>query len=471
MAPKKVGKKKDEVVELPKTSSLPDGAKTYFVGGWSAYHTLHDISAITERVRPTTPEDEITAAVKQLYVLPGVMGTAKDSFHPTLCHGMLLTGLSPNTTRANAAAYDAKKAASAAGGAAGDGDGGAAAGDGEGDAAANTAAASEAGWAADVDDSVVVASTVTLEGVRPTVTVAPVVVDVKPSAAPEKGAKKKSEEEKQRELEAQRQREEAAIQAAKAEEARLNKFAMPNRWAAVVISNLVFTGPVKVRQLHVQFKNCRFACSWKNVNQVEVAQYCRVSFTNCTFEGPRKASLYCFPLAEVTVKKCTFTGSSDAAAHETNSIGVHTDGAKITVDHCQFTKLGTGVLLRGSVAPAAAAPSGDAAGGDAAEKGNTLKPAASTQIVQSSKFYGLFTSGYVCDKASYTLFHRNEVQDCGYYGAQVLHGGVKNFLMTNNFSSLVHIGSGATPVLNGNTMSFPIKNDNDASNVYMQPVY
>ena len=157
MAPKKVGKKKDEVVELPKTSSLPDGAKTYFVGGWSAHHTLDAISSITEKIRPTTPEDEITATAKQLFVLPGVMGTAQDSYHPILCHGMLLTGLSPNVTRANAAAYDAKKANTGAAG--GEGEGGAAAADGGEGGEGAAAAPKQTG--ADVDDSVVVAAAVT----------------------------------------------------------------------------------------------------------------------------------------------------------------------------------------------------------------------------------------------------------------------------------------------------------------------
>jgi hypothetical protein len=491
MAPKKVGKKKDEIQDIPKANTLPDGNKEYFIGGWSAYGTISGISEVAEDVRPRKQEDEATVGPTAIYLLPGDIGMGGASEVVVVSHKMAISGVVLKTAAAQAAAFDAARRSGAA-----------AATDGEdalggGAAEANTAADAEEGEAAAAsptteasrrkvivaDLSVRVLSDVAFTGIRPTVAVVPVVVEDKKAAAPAKG-KKISEEDKQREAEEKKVREEAAIQAAKEEEARLNLFAMPQRWAAVTVSNIAFYGRVSISQAHVTFKNCVFANA-----AVVVSQYAQVQFSDCLFSQPSTNALYCFPLSEVAVRGSVFSGlpppatveeaatsfaSAATTAATDASVGVHADGAKITVDKCYFELIGTGVLLRGQYQQAAAVAStsdGDAAGDAAAAKGEAAKKKVATQQVISSDFDAIYVASILLDKASGVALKKNTIGSSAYYGLRVLNGGKSQLVHGNKFSSKVSIGRGCFPTLHTNVLDVPLEDDNNTGNVYMEPKY
>lgn len=481
MAPKKAGKKKDEVVDLPKASTLPDGNKNYFIGAWSAYESLSRVSEITEIVRPRKEEDEAVAKPTDIFVLSGTIGTEGADETVTVSHKMRIVGISNSVSVAKAAAFEARGAASPAAAADGEGAAGDATDGGAGDAVAGEEPAAAAKTQRRVivpDVSVCVASNITFIGVRPTVTVAPAAIEVK-AAAPTKG-KKQSDEDKAREAEERRQREEAALRAAKDEEQRLNKFAMPKRWADITVEGITFSGTVRIRQVHAVFKNCTF----RNA-AVEVEQYAKVSFVNCLFTQPAKNALYAFPLAELTVKSCVFSGlpipssveaadiafqggTSSVAAEARNTVGIHTDSAKIIVDNSAFDHLGTGVLLRGkydnpSVTAAPASPEKDVAP-------DAKKPAPPTQSVLRSTFDRTFVNGMLVDHATNISIQKNVFQDSDYYSLRLLNGGTQ-LIVGNKFAARVHIGKGCRPTLHSNAMNYPLLDENTVDSVFMEPRY
>lgn len=483
MPPKKAGKKKDEVVDLPKASTLPDGPKNYFIGGWSSYKRLADITHICEVVRPRKEDDESTVAVTSIFVLPGTIGTKHHHDEVHVSHKMQIQAITVKEHSLRAAAFEKQRQSGGAPAAAGEGD--AANTDGSGAAAdgddGSVVAAKPKRLEIIPDTSVTVESNVTFVGVRPSVTVAPAPIEVK-AAAPTKG-KKQSEEDKQREAEERRQREEAAIKAAKEEEARLNQFAMPHRWANVSVDGVTFEGSVVVRQAHIVFKNCTF----KNA-AVEVCQYAKVSFQNCLFSSPVKNALYLFPLAEVTVKSCVFSGLpvpdqpldntaflNTTAEGSSQAVGVHTDGAKILIDGCQFDHLGTGVLFRGHYAvdeaPSAAAASAPSGGGEGAA--NTKKTPPATQVLTRSTFEVISVYNVLCDKAcGVSISKNNFASEQSYYSLRV-QGATKQTVVTGNkFVAKVGIAKGSFPVLHSNTMDLPLADENATNgNIYMEPTY
>ncbi|CUG31231.1 Hypothetical protein, putative [Bodo saltans] len=484
MAPKKVGKKKDEVQDIPKASTLPDGNKEYFIGGWSAYETVSGISQIAEEVRPKKQEEEATVGPTSIYLLPGDIGTAGATEEVVVSHKMSISGVVQKTATAQAAAFDVARRSGAA--AIADGEEGAgaaaveanAAGDAEdGDAAAASPTTEVSRRKVIVADlSVRILNDVSFTGIRPTVVVAPVIVEEKKAAAPAKG-KKVSEEDKQRDAEEKRVREEAAVQAAKEEEARLNLFAMPQRWASITVSNIAFYGRVSVSQTHITFKNCVFVNA-----AVDVAQYAQVQFIDCLFSQPSANALYCYPLAEVVVRNSVFSGlpppssaeeaaaalaSAATTAATDASVGVHADGAKITVDSCYFEYVGTGVLFRGQYQQAAptsssAAADGEATGDAAAAKGDAAakKKTSTSQQVVSSDFDAIYVSSILLDKASGVALKKNTVGSSAYYGLRVVNGGKSQLIHGNKFQSKVSIGRGSFPTLHTNVLDVPLEDAN-----------
>ena len=493
MAPKKVGGKKTaDIVDLPKASTLPDGQKNYFVGGWSSYPDLTSISTISDLVKPINEEAEATAQQINILVLPGAIQHADDAV-VVLTHGLAIKGLLPQLSAANKAAFEAKRNPKKDDG---NGDAEEAAGnnaDGE-EGAAKSAVKRKVLFA---NDAVQIHGGINFNGIKPSVTVAPVIEENKKAAAPEKGAKKKSEEEKQREIEAQRLREEAAVRAAKEEEERLSKFAIPRRWPTVTVSNLAFFGPVSVAGVHINFINCHFASLGGAsgplaTNQVEVNQYCRVSFTACTFAQPARNGLYAFPLADVTARNCIFSGIDQphseqdvanlqqngpsaaaiegAKAARPDAVGVHADGAKLLVEDCLFEALGTGVILRGKYALAApvAANAGGGEGEKSAASSSTKIPTSMT--VQRNVVQSIFATGLFVDKASGVLVQSNSVAQCGYYSSQ-FRGAGRVQVIRNTFGNTVLIHEGSAPFLHSNTLATVLIDKNDKGNVYMEPTY
>jgi hypothetical protein len=492
MAPKKAGGKKADVVDLPKASTLPDGQRNFFVGGWSSNADLTSITTISEIVKPATEEAEATAPQINIMVLPGALKHA-DSAVVMLTHGLNIKGLLPQQQAANKAAYEAKRNPKDQGGDAED--------------VANNAAEAEEGGKQEkpqrkvllANDAVQIHGGISFNGIKPPIVVVPVIEQEKKSAVPEKGAKKKTDEDRAREAEAQRQREENAIRIAKEEEERLSKFAIPRRWPTVTIANLSFFGPVSVAGAHINFINCNFLTLGGGsgplaTNQVEVNQYCKVSFTGCTFAQPSRNALYVFPLADVTARNCVFSGVDqphsvkdlaavqeaggpsaaavdNARASRPDAVGVHADSAKVVIDDCLFEALGTGVILRGryALAPAVAAP----AAGEGAEKSAGGAPSAkipTSMTVQKSEIKGIFGTGIFIDRASGVSVQGNNVVQCEYYGAQ-LRGAGRVQVIRNSFANTVLVHEGAAPFLHTNNMAVPLLDKNDKGNVYMEPTY
>lgn len=136
------------------------------------------------------------------------------------------------------------------------------------------------------------------------------------AASRRKSAKQKLTPEQLAELEQKKAEEEAlflketeeAIALAAAQEDYLMTFAHPNLWASVTISKVTFTGPVVVRRAHVVFQNCRFTSHSATKPQLTISQYCNVQCIKCTFDAPSRCGLYALPTAQISVKKCLFTG-------------------------------------------------------------------------------------------------------------------------------------------------------------------
>lgn len=493
MAPKKAGGKKVDVVDIPKASTLPDGLRNYFIGGWSTNADLTSISAISDIVKPVNEEAEATAPQVNILVLPGAL-RHEDNAVVVLTHGLNIKGLLPQQQAANKAAYEAKRNPNTQ---AADADDAGNAPPAEGEEGAKPEKPQRKVLLA--NDAVQIHGGISFNGIKPPVVVVPVVEQEKKSAAPEKGAKKKTDEDKAREAEAQRVREENAIRIAKEEEERLFKFAIPRRWPAVTVSNLSFFGPVSVAGAHVNFINCNFlsidgAAGPLATNQVEVNQYCKVGFTGCTFAQPSRNALYVFPLADVTVRNCVISGvdqphsANDVATVQANggpsaaavdaaratrvdAVGIHSDSAKLLVDDSLFEALGTGVILRGRyalAAPVAAAPA------DVAEKsaGGAASPpkVPTSMIVQRCDVRRIFGTGIFIDKAAGALLQGNTVTLCGYYGAQ-FRGGGRVQALRNTFDDTVIVHEGATPFLHTNALAVPLVDKNDKGCIFMQPTY
>jgi hypothetical protein len=486
MAPKKAGGKKAELVELAKASTLPDGPRNYFIGGWSSNTDLTAITTISDIVKPISEEAEPLAPQVNIMVLPGTLQHA-DNAVVRLTHGLNIKGLLPQQQLANRAAYEAKRKSKNDQGEAEEA--GNAPVDGE-----ETKPDKPACKVILANDAVQVHGSIAFQGIKPPVVVAPVVEQEK-KAAPEKGAKKKTDEDRAREAEAQRLREEAAIRVAKEEEERLSKFAIPRRWPKVNVSNLAFYGPVTIAGAHINFVGCSFlsleAAGPMSTNMVEVGQYCKVTFTNCSFAQPARSALYAFPLADVTARNCVFSGvdqphsAADVAAvlaaggpspaavemaraARPDAVGVHTDSAKLLVDDCLFEALGTGVIVRGSYAlqPTSAGP----ADADKEKSASGSKPVVNSMVVQRSDVRNIFGTGVLADKASGFLLQSTKMTLCGYYAAQFRGGGAVQVLR-NTFANAVLIHRGAGPFLHSNVMCVPLIDKNDVESLAMQTTY
>lgn len=475
MPPKKPGlkAKKEEVEVVPKASTLPDGKKTYFIGGWSKHAHL-------DAIKDIVTADSTCDAV---FVLPGRLGSeGADAAAPTrdvAVRSMRIVGLVPAIRAKNAAA-----AAAATVGAGGGGDGGAEdgkggeggeAGEGDGgedggEGAASAKAAAAGPKVAVADRSVAVCGPVAFVALPPPVVPAPpaaLVASAAPAAvvapaAAAKGGKAKPVVEDPAEVAARAAAAAAAAAAAKA--AAEKGFAAPSRWPHLVIENMFFAAAVMVKGIHATFLNCHF---FGSRNQVEVHQYCKVTFERCSFAAPGNAGLYAFPLSEVVVKSCAFLGSAlpetesdrseaaaaaersaDGGAGETqwnansNNAGVSVDDASVVIRDCSFSELGTAVVVRNKSA------------GTTIEK-NTIARMANT---------GLFLEDTQANATA------NTVSGCAYYGVRFVGRCTGQFLK-NVVSDRAVIGEGARPLLHSNKFSHALEDRNDKGSAALQPRY
>lgn len=473
MAPKK-SKKKEDTVELPRASSLPDGPKTYFVGGWSYYQSVSDVSHVTQLLKPKTQAEEATVSPSVVFVNPGKMNEPEPVM-VMLTHNQTIEGLLPEKIALNRAAQEKKTTGHTAQEEANTNAVEEAAVDEE-DTAVKTAARRT--WV--VQDAVTIAGDVVFQGEKPVITVEPVMPETKAPDA--KSKKKMTEEEKQRIAEERAAAEEEARRVAKAEEERLSQFAMPHRWPSVSMSNMAFAGRVTVRGAHVTFNNCHFMSSpgGSDKNLVEITQYARVSFTACTFAAPPKAALYCYPQSEVAVVDCGFSGTgfptADSAPQTTSSsavgaqtVGISAESAKLTVKECSFERLAYGIILRGRFAGGSTATP-QPSSSDGAE-GNAPAKAEFSSMILACSLSNMYVTGLLLEKATGVLVKKSTVSSCGYYAVQCVHGGSRQQLLFNTFNSQVRIAKGCRVFLHSNKLTVPLQDENDGDNVYMEPVY
>lgn len=324
---------------------------------------------------------------------------------------------------------------------------------------------------------------------------------------------------------------EEAIQKAQEEADYLMTFAHPDRWAKVVVSHMTFSGSLEIHRAHVTFRNCCFTSPDARRPQVTVAQYCRVEFIKCTFESPVVCGLYTLPTAQVKVKRCLFTGApqsdlwestlagvarepisaaapdenAEGAAEQSNeqpqrsaeitgedwsltssleaakkatlqrrpeSVGVHTDAAKISVEQSVFIFLGVGLCVRGSFSRH---PLATKLSGSSSKSGkSTVKTENFFVTLSSCALHHLFNTAIIVDgSARYVSLLRNRVSACSYYGFDCLSGAKHVRIWQNAFGTdaAVRVRDGAsTSLLHNEFHCIPV-DDNKRENLCMQPVY
>jgi hypothetical protein len=421
MAPKKVVKsKKEDVVEIPKSETIPDGIVTHFIGGWSARQSLAALSDITKSKNGD-----------RVVILPGY---PKDGDVTVEVRSLTIDG-----ARAVAAPAPSGEGANEDGG------------DGEGGADTQVVAPKEP----QVDTSVTVAVNLTLAAWVPPVeikapTPAPIEDPKKgdPKAATAAAGKAK-EKKKVTVVE-----EEAPPPPAPAELPPATG-ANPGAWPTVSFAHICFRGTIVAKGVHVSFEDCHFIGG--ATHQVQAHQYCKVKFTRCTFSAPSKSCVYAFPRSNVNVADCVFTGvdlsaeqtgdgkvlsASEEAAARTPSVGVHADDADVVVSGSSFRKLSIGVLLHDKCKAAA---------------------------VTKNSFDAIYNTGCHMEGCA-ALFQGNKVRSCAYYALNIT-GKATPKLLQNEILSKVRIAKGAAPLLHSNTCALPVEDRNDDGNVYMQPTY
>jgi hypothetical protein len=450
MAPKaKAVKKKEEVVEIPKPHLLPDGPKSYFIGGWSKHQSLTAVETFT-KADPT---------LTTVYLLPGVIdetlkGTVTESVVPL--GTIKLLGVLPS------AKGEGQKPSGegAADGEGGDGEGGAAAAEEEADGEKKP----QQELTLYPDQTITVQGRITIEGVMPPVVVAPapVVEAAETAAAPSKavkGAKGKTAVVKDDAAEIAA-REAAAAAAREKALKEQEKGAAPSKWPTIEIQNVFFLGEVSIKKAHVTFINCHFSgTSDENKfqafegNLVAVHQYCKVSFQRCTFSRGLKSGLYAYPKSIVTVNECVFSGQALPRSAEepvaqgafeavATSVGIYADDAKLAAKGCIVGSVASGIIFH-----------------DKCEDSIVEKT-----IVRQCSTVGVYCHGTVA------TIRDSTVGSSGYYGLR-FEGRCKGKVLRNNISSPVRIGEGAAPFLHTNALTSKLMDANEKGLVALEPKY
>ncbi|KEG14157.1 hypothetical protein DQ04_00601240 [Trypanosoma grayi] len=299
--------------------------------------------------------------------------------------------------------------------------------------------------------------------VKPELPDPPVVPQKRKKSKAKKNAKALQEEQERLEAEAKLYEEkvEAAVAAAREEEERRMQFAHPDRWPHVTFANMTFAGQVIVSHSHVRFQNCCFVASAPEITQLLVAQYCQVECLRCAFECPIKASVYGWPRGQLTFQRCIFTGFPQNDSGEEvlaasprevrpKAVGLHTDSCKVTLEGCQFTGLGTGILLRGSI-PGATAE-------------------APAMVVKGCKIDNIFGTGVILENVHGVELVKNKITDCDYYALDCIKGRAIH-VFQNAFTSQVRVQDAAhAKFLHNKSGTVPL-NLKEVENPNWQPVY
>ncbi|KAL7696101.1 hypothetical protein NQL31_005929 [Lotmaria passim] len=157
------------------------------------------------------------------------------------------------------------------------------------------------------------------------------------------------------------QQTEQAMQQAQEQADYLMTFAHPDRWPHVFFRHVTFAGPVVVSRAHVTFQNCCFTATLAERPQLLVSQYCRVGCIKCTFEAPQRCGVYALPSAQVTVRKCLFTGAAQTAWWAASVPGLSLQAGGVVAD-----------INANEVGGEAAPEDGEAAAPDAADGGSAI---------------------------------------------------------------------------------------------------
>lgn len=440
MAPKKaVKKQKEEVIEIPKTSTIPDGKRTHFIGGWSAHTGLQALDTITQ--------DKDSG--DRVVLLPGTFNEADTvvAVRALVVEGATEAQLAPVPVAAAAPEGEEEN-----------GEGDAAAAEGGEEEDVKKAAAEPI-----VDTSVVIAGRLTLERWIPPVEVkapTPVVEEPKKPEPKGKAAKDKAKKAQEKEEEAPPPPPAEVVEEAP-------KGANPAEWPTLTLRNVTIDGTLVVKGIHATLENCHF--TGVAAHQLQVHQYSRVVVSRSTFSSAHKSGAYVFPCGHLELVGCVVSGGdtkseqqatrqsdagdaagdaqarvrdADALAQSANSVGVYCDDGTITVKECAFRKLSIGVLMR------------DACAGS---------------LVAGNTFSQIYSTGVFLDGATVT-FQDNQVRKCHYYGLRVARGnGAK--ILRNKLESKVLIERGARPLLHTNECAVRLEDRNDTGVPYLEPAY
>ncbi|KAH9577286.1 hypothetical protein LSM04_001834 [Trypanosoma melophagium] len=466
MPAKKASSKKKDI--LPDPSTLEDGQCNHYIGSWSHYQSIDDITDIAQTVveKHTAADGEVMTLPRTVVLIPAcVLGDPCAHYDVSVADKMHIesvprTSMKPVDTaekeikEIQEEEVDSNKGRS----------------DEKENVEENPPPIKAEIGASSSTHDVIIRGTVHIDGILTRIVVKPnmpeePVAQQSKKKNPKRRKSTKLLEEEQRLLEEQRkiyeEKVNAAIAAAREEEENQMQFAHPNRWSHVVFANMTFEGTVIVSHAHVIFQNCCFAANASDSTQLIVAQYCQVECVRCTFECPRKCALYGFPMAELKLQKCLFTGSiqtfSQDNAHvdsarekRPNSVGLHTDNCKVQVDGCRFTELGTGILFRGTF-----------------HGGRTENPVMS---VKKCEVKNIFGTGIILDNVRKVEIVRCKFEDCDYYALDCVKGQSIN-VFQNAFSSQVRVQSKAhARFLHNKTATVPLSL-NEVENPNLEPIY
>eukprot|EP00758_Cryptobia_borreli_P002817 Tbor_TRINITY_DN3311_c0_g1::TRINITY_DN3311_c0_g1_i1::g.23499::m.23499 len=580
-------KGREEHLELPQLSSFPDGNKTYFIGGWSAFTDFSSsVSTVANQVKPANQAEEepflshfkkisalnmnaeeenergesLSPPEHKIIVLPGVVNGAGDEESHQSCvaqltHGVTIMGFRPSEEVKKQEEFDRRiknRNAEDVGNAVEeqepnvdhkekkryevyyDNDEESQAYDEDGNPVTEKPAHFRKAVPIDPDDLVIIRGNIILEGIKPIVSVPPpskkemqqrITAAAKAAGVTLGGVtaagktKRRTDEDKQREAEIVSRVEAESLASMSLEVERLSAFADPDRWPTVIISNLAFSGPIIVKRTHIQFSNCHFGSLYDKASftksMVSVTQYCRVSFSECTFIEPVTTALYLFPAAECVVHQCIFSGLPQPKTNEEvedfikkplcsfkesdlaiikrqryDSVGIHCDSAKITVRDCHFEALGTGVICRGEYSVSVPTINGE--GGqenEGTEEGTNsdsrygtssevneeghrvIRVRRPVSVLTGNVFQHIFKTSLIFVSAQRTLSKDNSFYECGYYAIQCFGPKCTPQIIKSNVHGKIFIGEEAHPFLHGNIVTDPIINKNDKEPVYLQTIY
>ncbi|ORC93703.1 uncharacterized protein TM35_000015800 [Trypanosoma theileri] len=466
MPPKKKSSKKKDI--LPDPNTLEDGQCNYYIGSWSHYQSIDAISDIAQNVveKHTAADGEVMPLPTTVVLIPACsLGDPCAHYDVSVADKMHIESVPLTSMKTLDAAQtevkevqeeelDRDKKPS----------------EEKDKVEEQPSSMKEDVGASSVTHDVIIRGTIHIDGILTRIVVKPDLPEepVAPQTK-KKGAKRRKStkllEEEQRLLEEQRkiyeEKVNAAIAAAHEEEEHRMQFAHPDRWSHVVFANMTFEGTVIVSHAHVTFQNCCFAANSPDSTQLLVAQYCKVECVRCTFERPRKCALYGFPMAELKLQKCLFTGSMQTFSNENenvdsarekrpDAVGLHTDKCKVQLEGCRFKDLGTGIIFRGTF-----------------PTGNSENP---VMVVKKCEVKNIFGTGVVLDNVRKVEIVHCKFEDCGYYALDCVKGQSIH-VFQNAFSSEVRVQSKAqVRFLHNKTATVPLSLK-EVENPNLEPIY